>query len=339
MDGPLSLHFGKGMLEEAIVEAKAVRDILGPRLYAVELGNEVENYGRGKRSAATAPVQLRSLSPSLRNGAGECSLPSRGCALPLPYRGFGALGRNDGWRPGPASIADHALLSRRSEAGHARRADESGPGAEEKLGRLRRASESSVSDPAITSAAVLWLAAAALESRTGITLGGSGIDKLGGPESAKRGASRAPSRPPSRGPCCCPPSFLRHGLSLRPCQQETHGQKVLPRGFGHGYTLDGPPQYIFDQARFPMTAIDNKIAGLKEDLTKAGVTLMSAGFPPGQLMPLFEYITVAVGFYLACEERLRITPAADTRSSTARRLSGRKKTALGPACLSPASLP
>ena len=43
-----SVNFGKGTLEEAVIEAKAVAMELGDRLLAVELGNEVENYGRGR---------------------------------------------------------------------------------------------------------------------------------------------------------------------------------------------------------------------------------------------------------------------------------------------------
>jgi hypothetical protein len=50
-----SLNFGRGTLEEAIVEARAVHSALGPRLEAVELGNEVENYGRGDRPLRKGP--------------------------------------------------------------------------------------------------------------------------------------------------------------------------------------------------------------------------------------------------------------------------------------------
>jgi hypothetical protein len=50
-----SLNFGSGALDEAIVEAKAVQQILGPRLNAIELGNEVENYSRGDHPLRTPP--------------------------------------------------------------------------------------------------------------------------------------------------------------------------------------------------------------------------------------------------------------------------------------------
>ncbi len=43
-----SLNFGRGTLEESMAELRDVARILGPRLEAVELGNEVENYGRGQ---------------------------------------------------------------------------------------------------------------------------------------------------------------------------------------------------------------------------------------------------------------------------------------------------
>lgn len=50
-----SVNFGRGALPEAVAEARAVSRILGPRLSAVELGNEVENYGRGKSPARQGP--------------------------------------------------------------------------------------------------------------------------------------------------------------------------------------------------------------------------------------------------------------------------------------------
>lgn len=50
-----SVNFGRGTLPEAIAEARAVATVLGPRLYALELGNEVENYGRGHPAARRAP--------------------------------------------------------------------------------------------------------------------------------------------------------------------------------------------------------------------------------------------------------------------------------------------
>jgi hypothetical protein len=50
-----SVNFGRGTLPEALAEARAVSLALGPRLYALELGNEVENYGRGNSPARQAP--------------------------------------------------------------------------------------------------------------------------------------------------------------------------------------------------------------------------------------------------------------------------------------------
>ncbi len=47
-----SVNFGRGSLDEAIAEARDVSRILGPKLLAIELGNEVENYGHG-----TAPLR------------------------------------------------------------------------------------------------------------------------------------------------------------------------------------------------------------------------------------------------------------------------------------------
>lgn len=50
-----SLNFGQGSLAEAIAEAKDVAAALGPHLYAIELGNEVENYGKGVKPMRTPP--------------------------------------------------------------------------------------------------------------------------------------------------------------------------------------------------------------------------------------------------------------------------------------------
>lgn len=44
----VSVNFGRGTLGDAIVEARDAAHILGSRLLALELGNEVENYRHGK---------------------------------------------------------------------------------------------------------------------------------------------------------------------------------------------------------------------------------------------------------------------------------------------------
>ncbi len=50
-----SLNFGGGTLEQAIAEAGTVQSILGPKLEAIELGNEVENYRYGTHPLRQAP--------------------------------------------------------------------------------------------------------------------------------------------------------------------------------------------------------------------------------------------------------------------------------------------
>ncbi|MBB5057990.1 hypothetical protein HDF16_002696 [Granulicella aggregans] len=50
-----SLNFGSGTLNDAVAEAKVVQQILGSRLNAIELGNEVENYSRGEHPLRTPP--------------------------------------------------------------------------------------------------------------------------------------------------------------------------------------------------------------------------------------------------------------------------------------------
>jgi hypothetical protein len=43
-----SVNFAQGTLDQAIAEARAVHEILGARLLALEIGNEVDTYGRGQ---------------------------------------------------------------------------------------------------------------------------------------------------------------------------------------------------------------------------------------------------------------------------------------------------
>jgi hypothetical protein len=50
-----SVDFATGTLENAVAEAKDVARILGPHLLALEIGNEVENYGRGNPPSRTPP--------------------------------------------------------------------------------------------------------------------------------------------------------------------------------------------------------------------------------------------------------------------------------------------
>ena len=43
-----SVNFAQGTVDDAIKEARAVFDVLGSRLLALEIGNEVDNYGKGQ---------------------------------------------------------------------------------------------------------------------------------------------------------------------------------------------------------------------------------------------------------------------------------------------------
>jgi hypothetical protein len=43
-----SVNFAQGTIEQAVQEAHAVSDVLGSRLLALEIGNEVDSYGRGQ---------------------------------------------------------------------------------------------------------------------------------------------------------------------------------------------------------------------------------------------------------------------------------------------------
>jgi len=50
-----SVNFAQGSIEDAIVEARAVADVLASRLLALELGNEVENYAHGEKPFRRSP--------------------------------------------------------------------------------------------------------------------------------------------------------------------------------------------------------------------------------------------------------------------------------------------
>ncbi len=50
-----SVNFAQGSLEDAVAEARAVAKVLGPRLLALELGNEVENYSHGDKPFRAHP--------------------------------------------------------------------------------------------------------------------------------------------------------------------------------------------------------------------------------------------------------------------------------------------
>ena len=50
-----SVNFAQGSVDDAVKEARAVASVLGPRLLALEIGNEVENYFRGNKPFRKAP--------------------------------------------------------------------------------------------------------------------------------------------------------------------------------------------------------------------------------------------------------------------------------------------
>lgn len=55
-----SLNFAQGTLQDAVKEATAVSSILKSRLLAIEIGNEVENYSRGKKPFREPPYDYES---------------------------------------------------------------------------------------------------------------------------------------------------------------------------------------------------------------------------------------------------------------------------------------
>jgi hypothetical protein len=79
-----SLNLGRGTLQDAIVEARAVYSILGPGLDAIELGNEVENYGRGDHPLRKAPWDITRYLAEYRewHHAIVAAIPGLRCAAP-----------------------------------------------------------------------------------------------------------------------------------------------------------------------------------------------------------------------------------------------------------------
>ena len=54
-----SINFAQGTLDEAVAEALAVSSILGSRLNAIEIGNEVENYTHGNKPFRKSPYEYQ----------------------------------------------------------------------------------------------------------------------------------------------------------------------------------------------------------------------------------------------------------------------------------------
>ncbi len=52
-----SVNFAQGTIDEAVAEARAVCSILGSRLNAIEIGNEVENYAHGNKPFRKSPYE------------------------------------------------------------------------------------------------------------------------------------------------------------------------------------------------------------------------------------------------------------------------------------------
>lgn len=55
-----SVNFAQGSLDDAVKEAREVASVLGSRLLALEIGNEVENYSRGDKPFRKAPYSYES---------------------------------------------------------------------------------------------------------------------------------------------------------------------------------------------------------------------------------------------------------------------------------------
>lgn len=52
-----SINFAQGSVDQAVTEARAVSSVLGSRLDAIEIGNEVENYDRGDKPFRKSPYE------------------------------------------------------------------------------------------------------------------------------------------------------------------------------------------------------------------------------------------------------------------------------------------
>jgi hypothetical protein len=79
-----SLNFGRGSLEDAIGEARDVAAILGDRLYAIELGNEVNGYGLGDRPRRKSPYTFETYLPEYREWHAAISAAVGGLRFAAP---------------------------------------------------------------------------------------------------------------------------------------------------------------------------------------------------------------------------------------------------------------
>ncbi len=62
-----SVNFAQGSVEEAVEEVRAVAEMLGPRLLAIELGNEVEAYQNGMRPWRKQPYSYETYRAEYNN--------------------------------------------------------------------------------------------------------------------------------------------------------------------------------------------------------------------------------------------------------------------------------
>lgn len=79
-----SVNFGRGTLDEAVVEARDVAAILRDGLFAIELGNEVENYDRGDKPRRKAPYSFDSYLAEYRLWRDAISKAAKGVRFAAP---------------------------------------------------------------------------------------------------------------------------------------------------------------------------------------------------------------------------------------------------------------
>jgi hypothetical protein len=140
-----SVNFGSGTLDDAIAEASAVQQVLGAKLAAVELGNEVENYGRGASPIRTPPYDFSSYLAEYRtwHRALLAAIPRLRFAAPDTASSVEWVGEMAADAPGDVQLLTTHYYRGDQRKGTLEQLAHPDPQLAAKLDRLRQASHSS----------------------------------------------------------------------------------------------------------------------------------------------------------------------------------------------------
>lgn len=140
-----SVNFGSGTLDDAIAEATDVHQILGTQLAAVELGNEVENYGRGTTPLRTPPYDFSRYLAEYRtwHSALLAAIPGLRFAAPDTAASVEWVEQMAADAPGDVQLLTTHYYRGDQHKGTIDQLSHPDPQLQARLDRLRRASQSS----------------------------------------------------------------------------------------------------------------------------------------------------------------------------------------------------